>query len=106
LLEPLNPVLLKHYIMIAFLLQSPSNLIHCSAYPLIEVGNLIVEESLKELHFSLNISEVALVYLVKDPCAGIPNCIYRLFFDFKDLISDCTFEILKLLLMNNLALKL
>lgn len=86
LLEPLDPVLLLHDLVVALLLQGTGHLVHGRTYPQVEVGDLVEEEGLEEFHLPLHVPQVPPVYLRKDPRARIVDGRNALLLDVKDLI--------------------
>ena len=92
--------------MISLLFKGYRYLVHGGSDPHIEVCYLVIEESLEQFHFSLHVSEVALVNLIKNPCTCIINRLDRLLLDIQYLLSDCDFEVLQLTLMYYLSFHL
>lgn len=106
LLEPLYTVLFEHHIVVPLLPKGPSHLVHGGADALVEVGDLVEEKSLEELHLPLNVTKVTLIYLGQDSGASIIDGSDRLLLDVQDLSPHRLFKVLQLPLVHDLSLQL
>lgn len=102
MLEPFDPVFLLHDLVVPLLLQGTGYLIHRRAYPQVEVGNLVKEECLEELHLPLNVPKIPPVNLLEDPRARIVNGRDTLLLNIKNLTPHAQLEVLELSLMHDL----
>lgn len=88
--------------MVPLLLEGPSHLVHCRTDPHVEVGYLVEEEGLEELHLALHIPQVALIDLGQDTSAGVVDGGDALIFDIENLPADGQLEVFQLPLMDDL----